>query len=153
MRPASDKTENQVTVIGRAIAQLHSELIRATREALAAHAVRLHYSQVQVLRRLGAGGPSTAAELTRSFACDSGGMTRLIDQLERHHLVRRHPDPADRRVLTIALTPAGEQLSRQLIALSNQVLDQALGDLHADERAQLIQFLGRALSTLRNARK
>jgi DNA-binding MarR family transcriptional regulator len=40
----------------------------------------------------------------------SGGMTQRIDRLERAGLVRRSPDPADRRALRVSLTERGAQV-------------------------------------------
>jgi len=35
--------------------------------------------------------------------------TQLLDRLERHRLVRRHPDPSDRRATVVRLTPEGQR--------------------------------------------
>ncbi len=52
---------------------------------------------------------STPGELSASLELSSGAMTNRIDRLEREGLVRRHPDPRDRRGVRVEMTEAGEQ--------------------------------------------
>lgn len=59
-------------------------------------------------------------ELTPSDFAERAGVTRatitgLLDGLEREGLVRRKPHSADRRMLTIHLTPNGEQLLLKML--------------------------------------
>ncbi|HEX7323888.1 MAG TPA: MarR family transcriptional regulator [Rhodanobacteraceae bacterium] len=137
--------------IGAMVGQLRAELVRVTRQVLAGHGIRLNYSLVEVLWRLGERGPMCAAELTRAFPYDSGGMTRLIDQLQTRALVERRPHPTDRRVQDVVLTVEGKKLSRKLIALREQVVSAAVGDLAAPEQTRLAGYLQRMLAALRNS--
>ncbi|HEX4518012.1 MAG TPA: MarR family transcriptional regulator [Gaiellaceae bacterium] len=52
---------------------------------------------------------STPGELSASLELSSGAMTNRIDGLERDGLVRRHPDPKDRRGVRVEMTDAGGQ--------------------------------------------
>lgn len=57
------------------------------------------------------------ADLLRGLLSTTGAMTNRIDRLEEAGLVRRVPDPADRRSKLIELTPAGlELIDRAVIA-------------------------------------
>ena len=49
------------------------------------------------------------SELSRQLSLTSGGITRLIDRLERDELVRRERDTTDRRVYRVALTETGRR--------------------------------------------
>jgi DNA-binding MarR family transcriptional regulator len=51
---------------------------------------------------------STPGELAASLELSSGAMTNRIDRLETSGLVRRLPDPADRRGVKVELTEAGD---------------------------------------------
>ena len=51
---------------------------------------------------------STPGELSAALELSSGAMTNRIDRLERAGLVRRHPDPADRRGVRVELTGRGD---------------------------------------------
>jgi DNA-binding MarR family transcriptional regulator len=48
--------------------------------------------------------------------CDASQLTWLVDRLEERGLVERRAMPNDRRVRTIALTPRGVEVRRQLLA-------------------------------------
>jgi DNA-binding MarR family transcriptional regulator len=50
---------------------------------------------------LEAGGPMTAGRLAELSGFTSGGITSIVDRLERAKLVRRAPNPADRRSVLI----------------------------------------------------
>ena len=50
---------------------------------------------------------STPGELAASLELSSGAMTNRLDRMEREGLVRRLPDPRDRRGVHVELTDAG----------------------------------------------
>ncbi|PYP58602.1 MAG: hypothetical protein DMD44_07570 [Gemmatimonadetes bacterium] len=53
--------------------------------------------------------PLPLSELAQRQHCVRSNITQLVDRLEKDGLVRRRPDPQDRRGVLAALTPAGEQ--------------------------------------------
>jgi DNA-binding MarR family transcriptional regulator len=65
---------------------------------------------LSALRRVGAPHRMSASELARWVLLSSGGMTLRIDRMEEAALIRRHPDPSDRRGVLIELTPQGRRL-------------------------------------------
>jgi DNA-binding MarR family transcriptional regulator len=52
---------------------------------------------------------SSPGELAAELELSSGAMTSRLDKLERAGLVRRRPDPADRRGVKVELTEAGSR--------------------------------------------
>jgi len=56
--------------------------------------------------------PLPLSELAQRTHCVRSNITQLVDRLEKGGLVRRRPDPDDRRGVLAALTPAGEQALR-----------------------------------------
>jgi DNA-binding MarR family transcriptional regulator len=46
-------------------------------------------------------------DLAGRLQCDPSNVTFLADRLEERGLIERRPDPSDRRVKLLALTPAG----------------------------------------------
>ncbi len=80
--------------------QLDDELQQAHALSLAAYDVLLHLGRV---RRTGM-PMSTLAEAVRF---SPGGVSKLVARLENEALVRREPDPADRRAALAAITDAG----------------------------------------------
>jgi len=62
-------------------------------------------------------GPMPAARLAQAERLQPQSLSRLIAQLERDGLIRRHPGPEDRRTLILEITAAGRQvLSRDMAA-------------------------------------
>jgi DNA-binding MarR family transcriptional regulator len=52
----------------------------------------------------------THGELASRLRCDKTNVTGLVDRLVRRELVRRRPDPEDRRVIKVGLTDQGTEL-------------------------------------------
>ena len=55
-------------------------------------------------------GVTTAGDLAHNICHDAGSLTRMIDQLARRGFVTRDRSASDRRVVTLGLTPHGEEL-------------------------------------------
>src|SRR5437764_7027210 len=53
-------------------------------------------------------------DLSRLLLTDKSNVTGIVDRLERLNLVTRTPDPHDRRVILITLTPEGQHLRDML---------------------------------------
>jgi len=51
--------------------------------------------------------PLTLGELAQKLACVRSNVTQLVDRLETDGLVRREPDPADRRSIRAVVTDTG----------------------------------------------
>jgi DNA-binding MarR family transcriptional regulator len=72
----------------------------------------LTYEEWDVLGALRQTGPPfrrSAGSLAKRTELSSGAMTNRLDRLEKAGLVRRTPDPNDRRGVLIELTDAGEK--------------------------------------------
>jgi DNA-binding MarR family transcriptional regulator len=53
-------------------------------------------------------------EISDRMLADNSNLTRMVDRLEARGLVRRAPDPRDRRVTLVQLTPEGAALASEL---------------------------------------
>jgi MarR family transcriptional regulator, organic hydroperoxide resistance regulator len=53
-------------------------------------------------------------ELGKRMHCDPSFVTAIADTLEKRGLARREPNPADRRIKNLVLTPEGLELKGQL---------------------------------------
>jgi DNA-binding MarR family transcriptional regulator len=49
-------------------------------------------------------------DLAQALRVTVGGASKLVDRIERVGLIRREPDPTDRRASRVALTEGGERL-------------------------------------------
>jgi DNA-binding MarR family transcriptional regulator len=57
--------------------------------------------------------PLTLRELAEGQRCAPSNITQKVDRLEGEGLVRRMPDPADRRVVLAVLTDTGRRRARE----------------------------------------
>nr|WP_095871252.1 MarR family transcriptional regulator [Streptomyces sp. TLI_235] len=87
--------------------QLHRRLTEGMGEALD----ELTYPVLSVLART---GPRSAADLAPEVGLDRSGVTRRATRLEDAGLVRREPDPHDRRAQLLVLTDQGQQAVTEL---------------------------------------
>ena len=72
--------------------------------------------QAKALHELDVEPPISMRELATRLGADPSNVTGLIDRLEARGLVERRPDPNDRRIKGLALTPAGARLRKRLFA-------------------------------------
>ncbi len=104
-RPDLDPSAKQVT--GRLI-RLADEVRRRNAEVLGPLGLTgAQYGVLSALRRAGEPYELNPTELARNQMMTSGGMTPVIDALERTGLVERRPNPDDRRSRLVVLSPDG----------------------------------------------
>jgi DNA-binding MarR family transcriptional regulator len=89
-------------------------------------------------------GASSPGELARLWQVTPAVITGIIDRLERRELVRREPDPNDRRRLRLALTDTGLAASMLVERALTEELAAQLSQVSPQELAEL----GRALDLL-----
>lgn len=88
----------------------------------------------------------SAAALCKSISYDPGAMTRMIDRLEQKGLVRRFPNPDDRRASNLEMTTAGRALYPQLLQAKERVQAKFLRGFTNGDVAQLEALLERVLA-------
>jgi len=107
--------------------------------------------EVGALSALRVSGPPhrlSPTRLGRGLMLSSAGVTSRIDRLERRGLVRRLPDPDDRRGVIVELTDEGARLVDEAVAAVAESDRQLLARLDADEIAQLQALLKKLLASL-----
>lgn len=106
------------------------------------------FDVVATLRRSGEPFELSPKQLSATLMLTSGGLTGRLDKLERAGLLRRLPDPNDRRGLRIQLTDEGKRVVDASVTDEIVALARVLGSaLSAEER----QDLGRLLTKLHAA--
>jgi len=108
----------------------------------AANARGYHYRLLATLEEF---GPASQAALGRRSDIHLSDMVATINDLVEEKLVKRAPDPADRRRNIVSLTAAGKRRLRKLEKQLAQAQDELLAPLSEDERAQLTGLLSRLL--------
>jgi DNA-binding MarR family transcriptional regulator len=97
------------------------------------------------LRRVGAPYRRSPTELSRALMRTSGGMTHLVDRLEREGLVERVADPDDRRGLLVGLTRKGRTLVSRVGPSHLETERRLLAALSEEEQAELARLLRKLL--------
>ena len=94
------------------------------------------------------GTPQRASELAESVGVSRPTLTALVDGLEQAGLVKRVPEPSDRRGIRMQLTAAGrEAAERAEVALTRRLVDLIGSDVQTtmEQLAEVIDKLTREL--------
>jgi len=97
--------------------------------------------QLRVLIILMATGDRSAHELAEAIGAGATTLTGIIDRLESRDLVLRKPDPNDRRVRLIGLSPTGKRLMRDIHDQHRRKKRRLLKRLDAQVLANLAEAL------------
>jgi DNA-binding MarR family transcriptional regulator len=100
----------------------------------------------QVLSAVASGACGNQAAIAEHLGIDRTVMTYLLDDLESAGLVRRSPDPADRRSRRVTLTAKGVKLHAELRDRVRDAEREVLAELSGDDANALRALLGRAAS-------
>jgi DNA-binding MarR family transcriptional regulator len=100
------------------------------------------------LRRSGKPYQLTPTALTRSMMVTSGGTTKRLDRLEARGLIRRDPDPADRRGTLVTLTNTGLATIDTVATDHVQNEERLLATLSPNQRNTLARLLRELLVAL-----
>ena len=84
----------------------------------------------------------TFIQLSRLLLVTSGNLTGIVDRLERDQLLRRDPDPGDRRVIRVQLTPKGRRITEQMLPKHADDVRGVLAGMPKEPLAQLGELLG-----------
>ena len=95
------------------------------------------------LRYSGSPYQSTPGRLGEHLGLSSGAMTARLDKMETAGLVRRLPDPDDRRGVVVELSDHGRERWEESIALQMEKESIVAATLSDDERDQLNDLLRR----------
>jgi DNA-binding MarR family transcriptional regulator len=110
------------------------------------------FDVLATLRRAGSPYRLTPGALSRSTMVTTGGMTKRLDRLEAMGVIRREPDPHDRRGKLIALTDSGRTLIDTVVEAHLRNEERLLASLSPAKRGQLVRLLRELLLTLEPAR-
>ena len=97
------------------------------------------------LRRSGHPYQLTPTELFNSLMLSSGAMTNRLDRLEDAGLIKRNPNPNDRRGILVTMTEQGIELMDRAYTAHIANEDQILSSLTITEREELINLLRKML--------
>lgn len=143
LHPALDTSGFAVT--GR-ILRLAGVLLRLREEHLERYGLNQgDFDVLAAVRRTEGAEGVNPRRLLESVLITSGGLTKRLDRLEHAALIRRHPDPDDRRGTLVRLTAEGrdviDQALNTLLEAENDLVRVALGGDEADAAASVLRQL------------
>jgi MarR family transcriptional regulator, organic hydroperoxide resistance regulator len=117
--------------------RLYGELTSAVRLFIAgsslysqrvAEKLRMHPTDLQFFNVLEMQGPLTPGALARLSGLTSGGVTVVLDRLERAGYVVRRPHPTDRRSVLVSIAAA----KRRMILANYRTVEQRFREMLSD---------------------
>lgn len=134
----------RITSFGR-LFEAHAALTHVLNAELeAAVGIPLPWYGVLLLIGRSPDGVRPIGELISATAFTSGGVTRLVDRMERAGYVERRPCPSDRRVQFVGLTEAGRELLERATEVHVRgIQEHMIGKLQPEEVAVLDRLLAR----------
>lgn len=102
---------------------------------------RGEFDVLATLRRAGEPFQLSPKALSASLMLTTGGMTGRLDKLERAGLLRRSPDPHDRRALQVTLTDEGLRLIDDAVGTGLAEQTAALSGLDDEQAGHLAGLL------------
>lgn len=93
--------------------------------------------------------PMTMHELGDALGVPLSTATHLVDSLVESGYVKRMPDPADRRIVRIGLTPSGNKLYATFNEFFDRHVQEFLGRFTHEEREGIIALMQKVVDVLR----
>jgi MarR family transcriptional regulator, transcriptional regulator for hemolysin len=87
-------------------------------------------------------------ELARIAAVEQPTMAATLARMERDGLIRRTPDPADRRSALVSLTAQGRRRADAALEAARAVNAVAMGSLSPSERQQFFAIMRKIIAAL-----
>ena len=123
------------------LARAHAAITERTADDVARHDLTL--AEFGVLEALYHKGPMLLGDVQKKVLVSSGGVTYLVDRLERRGLVRRTPCATDRRARYAELTDDGNALIERIFPEHVECIHEALAGLSVGEQSEAIELLKR----------
>lgn len=87
----------------------------------------------------------TLTEIGNRTGIENSSLTTMVDRLEKEELVKRGPDPQDRRVIRLFITDRGRDLAERVLDMGvafNRRLKDSLGDSEEQFLKGLLKISG-----------
>jgi DNA-binding MarR family transcriptional regulator len=101
-----------------------------------------------VLYRLSMDSGISQKELADSIFKDQPNTTRILDKMAQKGLIRRDPNPSDRRSFLVFLTAKGKKLREELLPVVRQLRSKAMAGFSEAEMKLTKELIQRFLANL-----
>ncbi|WP_117193200.1 MarR family winged helix-turn-helix transcriptional regulator [Rhizobium terrae] len=123
-----------------ALTKVSRKIRTAFNQQVTAHG--LTYPRARALFRLAKKQNMTQSELACELELEQATMVRLLDRMEENGLIERRPDPNDRRVKLLFLTPYGEEQAAMVRAIAERMRGQIFRDIDPDQLHAALALFG-----------
>lgn len=103
--------------------------------------LNLSLSQASLVGYIAENGPMNQTQLAGALVLGRAATGSLVDQLEERGLVRRVPDPDDRRVWLVENTAHGADIAVEIVNIDEQLRKRVRVGISRQERQQLADLL------------
>ena len=131
-------SQNEELII--TLATLQSHLLKKIDQNLSVHGIS--FSEFLVLHHLH-GAPNMTMrriDLAECIGLSASGVTRLVNPMEKNHLVRKEVNARDARVSLVQLSETGQELYKNAKASFEQCSDDLLKSLSNKQVATLLKL-------------
>ena len=97
--------------------------------------------QAYVLTFVHYNGPSKISDICEHMMVSAPAASQMADRLEKHGLVRRVPEPGDRRVRNVVLTEQGEEFVRKSIEARQNWVNEIPPEFNDEQLDQVSEAL------------
>ncbi|MCE0495897.1 MarR family winged helix-turn-helix transcriptional regulator [Vibrio salinus] len=105
-------------------------------------------TQMKMLYHLYFVNTNRPSEIGTYLYIDNSAITRMLDRLEKKELIKRIPDPNDRRSILVELTQKGKDVTKRTIPFAIHAIDDLTQCLTSDETQQLQSCLKKIVEHL-----
>lgn len=130
--------EDKRVLLYRALLRVQGKLHRISKLNL--DHFNLSGAEYGIIRNLG-DQALTLSELSQQVLKVNSNTTAMIDHLEAKGLVKREPDPVDRRVIRVRLTEVGMKLREEVVPKQDRFIQDLLAPLTDFETTALTALL------------
>lgn len=102
--------------------------------------VGVNHQEMRVIQFLNATGSQIMRSVADHLSLAVNSVTSIVDGLEQKELVIRNRSNADRRVILVELTEAGEQIGKAVDAAKLELYRSMLSPLSSNEQVQFLSL-------------
>lgn len=106
------------------------------------------YGVLACLRRSGEPYAMSPTAIFKALSLSSGGVSNLLEKMEKDRLVKRSADPNDRRGVLVKLTTRGQVIADEAAAFESEAEEAFIADISDAELGTLNTLLRRTLLQL-----
>ena len=131
-------SQNKELIIS--LATLHSHLLKKIDQNLSVHGIS--FSEFLVLHHLHGASNMTMRriDLAECIGLSASGVTRLVNPMQKNHLVQKEVNARDARVSLVQLSETGEELYSHAMVSFEQCSDDLLKPLNNKQVTSLLKL-------------